>query len=49
MTDPQLEEKFGFIKVWHKQPGRSTWLAKIHSARHVHGAINLSGTRAAER
>jgi hypothetical protein len=22
MNDPQLEKKFGFIKVWHKQPSR---------------------------
>src|SRR5215472_14081866 len=41
MSDPQLEKKFGFIKVWHKQPGRSHGWAKIHSARDVHGAINL--------
>src|SRR4026209_2063709 len=41
MSDPQLEKKFGFIKVWHKQPGRPHGWAKIHSARDVHGAINL--------
>jgi hypothetical protein len=28
MSDPQLEKKFGSIKIWH-------------SARDVHGAINL--------
>src|SRR5213593_3715010 len=33
MTDPQLEKKFEFIKVWHKQPGRPQGWAKIHSAR----------------
>jgi len=22
MSDPQLEKKFGFIKIWAKQPGR---------------------------
>jgi hypothetical protein len=41
MSDPQLEKKFGFIKVWHKQPGRPHGWAKIHSARDIHGAINL--------
>ena len=41
MSDPQLEKKFGFIKIWHKQPGRPHGWAKIHSARDVHGAINL--------
>ena len=41
MSDPQLEKKFGFIKVWHKQPSRPHGWAKIHSARDVHGAINL--------
>ena len=41
MSDSQLEKKFGFIKVWHKQPGRPHGWAKIHSARDVHGAINL--------
>jgi hypothetical protein len=41
MSDPQLEKKFGFIKVSHKQPGRSHGWAKIHSARDVHGAINV--------
>jgi len=41
MSDLQLETGFGFIKIWHKQPGLSAWLAKIHSARDVHGAINL--------
>ena len=41
MSDAQLEKKFGFIKVWHKQPGRPHGWAKIHSARDVHGAINL--------
>jgi hypothetical protein len=41
MNDPQLERKFGFIKIWAKQPGRPHGWAKIHSARDVHGAINL--------
>lgn len=41
MSDPQLEKKFGFIKVWHKQRSRPDGWAKIHSARDVHGAINL--------
>src|SRR2546430_17270269 len=41
MSDPQLEKKFGFIKVWHKQPSRPHGWAKIHSARDHHGAINL--------
>ena len=41
MSDPQLEKKFGFIKVWHKQPGRPYGWAKINSARDIHGAINL--------
>ena len=41
MRDPKLEKKFGFIKVWAKQPGRPHGWAKIHSARDVHGAINL--------
>ena len=41
MSDPQLESKFGFIKVWAKQPGRQHGWAKIHSARDLHGAINL--------
>jgi hypothetical protein len=41
MSDPQLEKKFGFIKIWHKQPGRPHGWAKIHSARDLHGAINL--------
>jgi len=36
MSDSQLEKKFGFIKVWHKQPGRPHGWAKIHSARDVH-------------
>jgi hypothetical protein len=39
--DPQLENKFGFIKAWSKQPGRPHGWAKIHSARDLHGAINL--------
>ncbi len=39
--DPQLEKKFGFIKAWSKQPGRPHGWAKIHSARDLHGAINL--------
>ena len=39
--DPQLEKKFGFIKVWSKQPGRPQGWAKIHSSRDAHGAINL--------
>jgi len=41
MSDSQLEKKFGFIKVWHKQPSRPHGCAKIHSARDVHGAVNL--------
>jgi len=41
MRDPKLEKKFGFIKVWAKQPGRSHGWAKIHSGRDLHGAINL--------
>ena len=41
MNDPQLEKKFGFIKAWSKQPGRSHGWAKIHSAHDAHGAINL--------
>ena len=41
MNDPQLERKFGFIKIWAKQPGRPHGWAKIHSARDVSGAINL--------
>jgi len=41
MSDPQLERKFGFIKIWAKQPGRPHGWAKIHSARDVSGAINL--------
>ncbi|MEY2526085.1 MAG: hypothetical protein QOE73_856, partial [Verrucomicrobiota bacterium] len=41
MSDPQLENKFGFIKVWHKQPQRPHGWAKIHSSRDAHGAINL--------
>ena len=41
MNDPQLEPKFGFIKVWAKQPGRPHGWAKIHSARDLHGAISL--------
>jgi hypothetical protein len=41
MSDPQLEKKFGFIKVWSKQPGRAQGWAKIHSARDLRGAINL--------
>jgi hypothetical protein len=41
MSDPQLERKFSFIKVWAKQPGRPHGWAKIHSGRDVHGAINL--------
>ncbi len=41
MSDPQLEKKFDFIKVWHKQPSRPHGWAKIHSTRDVHGAINL--------
>jgi len=41
MSDPQLEKKFGFIKVWHKQPSRPHGWARIHSARDLHGAINL--------
>ena len=41
MSDPQLESKFGFIKVWSKQAGRPHGWAKIHSARDLHGAINL--------
>src|SRR5437879_13686121 len=43
MSDPQLEKKFGFIKVWHKQPSRPHGWAKIHSARDVHGASNREG------
>ena len=41
MNDPQLERKFGFIKIWAKQPGRPHGWAKIHSAGDVSGAINL--------
>jgi hypothetical protein len=41
MNDPQLERKFGFIKIWAKQTGRPHGWAKIHSARDVSGAINL--------
>ena len=41
MSDPQLDKKFGFIKVWAKQPGRPHGWAKIHSAQDAHGAINL--------
>jgi hypothetical protein len=41
MTDPELERKFGFIKIWSKQPGRPHGWAKVHSARDLHGAINL--------
>ena len=41
MRDPQLEKKFGFIKVWSKQPGRPQGWAKIHSDRDAYGAINL--------
>jgi len=41
MRDPQLEKKFGFIKVWSKQPGRPHGWAKIHSDRDAYGAINL--------
>ena len=41
MSDAQLEKKFGFIKVWAKQPGRPHGWAKIHSAREAHGVINL--------
>jgi len=41
MSDPQLEKKFDFIKVWHKQPSRPHGWAKIHSTRDVHGAINV--------
>jgi len=40
MSDPQLEGKFGFIKIWAKQPGRPHGWAKIHSET-THGAINL--------
>ena len=39
--DPQLEKNLAFIKAWSKQPGRPHGWAKIHSARDVHGAINL--------
>src|SRR5437870_8482261 len=39
--DPQLEKKFGFIKAWSKQPGPTHGWEKIHSARDLHGAINL--------
>ena len=41
MSDPQLERKFRFIKVWSKQPTRPQGWAKIHSAHDAHGAINL--------
>src|SRR5260370_29085091 len=41
MREPELEGKFGFIKVWSKQRGRPHGWAKIHSARDLHGAINL--------
>jgi len=41
MSDPQWESKFRFIKVWSKQAGRPHGWAKIHSARDLHGAINL--------
>jgi len=41
MSDPQLEAKFGFIKIWAKQAGRPHGWAKIHSAGDLHGAINL--------
>src|SRR5205823_13036215 len=41
MNDAQLEPKFGFIKIWAKQPGRPHGWAKIHSSGDVHGAINL--------
>ena len=41
MSDSQLDKKFGFIKVWAKQPGRPHGWAKIHSAHDAHGAINL--------
>ena len=41
MSDPQLERKFRFIKVWAKQPTRPHGWAKIHSADDAHGAINL--------
>ena len=41
MDDLQLERKFKFERQWHKQPSRPHGWAKIHSARDVHGAINL--------
>ncbi len=41
MSDPQLEKKFRFIKVWSKQSTRPHGWAKIHSAHDAHGAINL--------
>src|SRR4051812_47021694 len=41
MSDSQLEKKFGFIKVWAKQPTRPHGWAKIHSSRDAAGAINL--------
>ena len=40
MSDAQLEKKFGFIKVWAKQPGRPHGWAKIHSET-AHGANRL--------
>src|SRR5256886_14257362 len=39
--DPRLEKKFNFIKAWSKQPGRPHGWANSHSARDLHGAINL--------
>jgi len=40
MTDPRLR-KFDLIPTEHQRPGRPHGWAKIHSARDVHGAINL--------
>jgi hypothetical protein len=48
MSDPQLEKKFEFIKVWHKQPGARTVGQKYTALGTYTARAISSGTRAAK-
>jgi hypothetical protein len=48
MSDPQLEKKFDFIKVWHKQPSRPRGWAKYTVLAMFMEQSTWSGTPAAE-
>jgi hypothetical protein len=48
MSDRQLEKKFGFIKVSHKQPGRPHGWEKYTALAMFMERLTSIGTRAAE-